>query len=388
MAQEFESAQIPGSGENVFHWNRSQIEAAFGHLDTTDAQAQGKKYADAASEFDQGLETFKRSVSASIAEAWSGASAESAKNAIKQYTDDAANLTDLFADVSIDIKAAADAVVKTKNSIPAAARHSWTADIWPPRAREEEKSRANADSDARDAMSQHYVQPFSQLDRTVPVVPASMNPLNPAGATGPSAPGASGPSSSGASGPSSPGKSGASGPTGPSTPGASGPSAAGASGPGSQQSSDRATSNRSPDSNAPDTASTTKPSAYNANSTTTTPSGLSAADAFSDTGGSQDSASGGGLGRSVPGTSSTADPAHTTAAANAARAETSGLGGLSGMGAAGRGKSDGDGDRDHETPDYLINEENTRELIGDIPRTVPGGVIGGDYEKRHRPSED
>ena len=48
---------------------------------------------------------------------------------------------------------------------------------------------------------------------------------------------------------------------------------------------------------------------------------------------------------------------------------------MGGMGAgAGKGKSDEDST--HKIPDYLINAENTEELIGEIAKTVEGGVIG------------
>ncbi|MBB5911554.1 hypothetical protein BJY24_000421 [Nocardia transvalensis] len=48
------------------------------------------------------------------------------------------------------------------------------------------------------------------------------------------------------------------------------------------------------------------------------------------------------------------------------------------MGGARGGKSEDD-EKGHDLPEWLRNMENAEELLGPAPRTIPGGVIGGDY---------
>jgi hypothetical protein len=389
MARENEPPQIPQGGENVFSWDRGEIEAAFKHLDTTDAQDQAQKYGSAATLWDQGLETFKRSIHGSIAEAWEGASADAAKLAINQYTDDAANLTDLFAGISNDIKTAGTQIVEMKNSIPEANHHSWTANIWPPRAAEEQRTIAKADGDARDAMLRKYVQPFAGLDGNVPVVPAAMNPLKPGDPTGgiptggiPTVPGVP-------TGPGGPG-------TTPGNPGNT-PGTPNQDQPGGQQHPDgQQPGTQTTPTSAPVSTTATNPSGPTGTTpgtvpssvtpgTPTMPSGTFPAGTYPGGPGSPDipGTEPGGPGRSVPGMPGTSRPGQNPAAALGGRPGTAGLAGMSGMGgmgAPGRGKGDEENEREHKTPDYLITEENTRELIGDLPRTIPGGVIGGDRQ--------
>ncbi len=68
-----------------------------------------------------------------------------------------------------------------------------------------------------------------------------------------------------------------------------------------------------------------------------------------------------------------ASAANRGAAAGAAgRAGAAGMGGMGGMGAKGQG----DEDKEHKSADYLVTEENTNELIGDMPMVAPP-TIGG-----------
>jgi|GEM_PF-2168822 len=402
MARDNEPTQIPSGGENVFAWSRQNIQDAFQGLDTTDAQHQAQQYGTAASDWDQGLETFKRSVGASISEAWEGASADSAKTAITQYTTDAANLTDLLSGISQDIKAAGLAVVETKKGIQPAAQHSWTTNIpffGRAQARSEENTRTQNEADTREAMQRNYVTQFGKCDNTVPVVPPSLNPLNPAGATGPGVTGPGGATGPGG-GPGGVNPTGASGPTGSTGPGdgASGPGS-GASGPGSGASgpgSDSAgTQNTSP-SSAKTTPSSVDPTATApssvAPSSYTSPgtAGLGTAGGMGGLGGGggETGSGSGGLGRSIPGTGTPgANPAAAAAAAARAGTSATGMGGMGGMGAAGKGK-EGEGDGTHKRADYLVNAENAEELIGELPRTVPGGVIGGDFRDDRPDAEE
>ncbi len=50
---------------------------------------------------------------------------------------------------------------------------------------------------------------------------------------------------------------------------------------------------------------------------------------------------------------------------------------MGGAGGANKGKAESE--KDHDLPEWLRNMENTEDLLGPQPKTVPGGVIGGDY---------
>ncbi|MEV6430881.1 WXG100 family type VII secretion target [Nocardia sp. NPDC051463] len=374
-----ESTKIPPHGENVFHWERTEIEEAFTPLNPKDAHDAAMKYSNVATQWDQGLETFARSVQASIAESWEGSAADKAKDAITRYVKDAHELTPLITQMSNDMEAAADAIRTVANGIPEANHHSWTANVWPPRASEEEKTRSEATAGARNAMLENYVKKFAEFDGRVPVLPTALNPTNPLDISGPTVPGDNGPGTPGGSGnPNSPGKSG-------------NPTDTGDENPDEKKSEEKSTEEQptSQDTN----PSSTNPTSTDPSSTPTTPTTPTALDPSKSgtpttpagtPGGHPGSPGGSGTpsgspspGRSVPGVPGTPTGANPAAAAAARLAGSSGMPGMGGMGAgAGRGKSDDE--NTHQTPDYLINEANTAELIGEIARTVPGGVIGAD----------
>jgi hypothetical protein len=52
-----------------------------------------------------------------------------------------------------------------------------------------------------------------------------------------------------------------------------------------------------------------------------------------------------------------------------------GAAGMGGMGAHGQ-KGEGEDDLEHKSADYLVTEENTNEIIGDMPMVAPP-TIGG-----------
>lgn len=62
----------------------------------------------------------------------------------------------------------------------------------------------------------------------------------------------------------------------------------------------------------------------------------------------------------------------TAAAGAAGKAGAAGAGGMGGAGAKGQG----DEDKEHKSADYLVTEENTNEIIGDMPMVAPP-TIGG-----------
>ncbi|WP_433601008.1 WXG100 family type VII secretion target [Nocardia sp. CA-135953] len=366
-----ESTKIPPHGENVFHWERSDIEDAFKPLDPKVAHDSAMSYSNVATQWDQGLETFARSVQSSIAEAWEGSAADSAKNSITRYVTDAHNLTPLITQMSNDMQSAAEGVRAVANGIPEANHHSWTANVWPPRAHEEENTKNEATAGARSAMLTNYVNKFAEFDGRVPVLPTALDPAEPLDISGPT-------KSSDDSGPNGPG-----GTAGPGTTG--GPGDSGSENP-EQKPEDKTTeeptstdtntsgttptttnSSTTPTATTSDTPTTTTPS------TATTPSSTTTGTGSPGTAGSSGSTtpSPGRTVSGIPGTTSTTTPA-------AAATSTTGRSGMSGMGGmgAGAGKGKSDEDSTHKIPDYLINAENTEELIGEIAKTVEGGVIG------------
>ncbi|MEV6337488.1 WXG100 family type VII secretion target [Nocardia vinacea] len=159
-----EPTKIPPHGENVFRWERTEIEEAFKPLDPKNAHGAAMTYSNVATQWDQGLETFARSVQGSIAEAWEGSAADKAKDAINRYVTSAHELTPLITQMSDDMEAAADGVRNVANGIPEANHHSWTANVWPPRAHEEENTRNEATAGARNAMLTNYVNTFAAFD--------------------------------------------------------------------------------------------------------------------------------------------------------------------------------------------------------------------------------
>ncbi|MFD3461706.1 hypothetical protein ACFWVM_18490 [Nocardia fluminea] len=53
---------------------------------------------------------------------------------------------------------------------------------------------------------------------------------------------------------------------------------------------------------------------------------------------------------------------------------------MGGMG-GGRGGGKSEEDESHEIPEWLKNMENTEELLGEMPRVIQGGVIGGNTDE-------
>ncbi|MFX0580511.1 WXG100 family type VII secretion target [Nocardia nepalensis] len=372
-----ESTQIPPHGENVFRWERTEIEDAFTPLNPKVAHDSAMSYSNVATQWDQGLETFARSVQGSIAEAWEGSAADKAKDAINRYVTDAHKLTPLITQMSNDMQSAAEGVRAVANGIPEANHHSWTANVWPPRAHEEEGTKSEATAGARNAMLTNYVNKFAEFDGRVPVLPTALDPTNPLDISGPTKSGGNGPGSSGPGGTSG-------GTTGGTSSGGEtkdGPKSEDKS-PEETASTDTDPTNSTSGSTNPSSTTSTTPTTTTTTTTTpstaTTPSSTPISTGSSGSPGSSSTSTTPSPGRTVSGTPATTGSTTPTAAATAATSSR-GTSGMSGMGAgAGRGKSDEDST--HQIPDYLINAANTEELLGEIARTVEGGVIGENPE--------
>jgi uncharacterized protein YukE len=377
----YENPRIPNGGEHPDSWEHSKINNTFEPLNPTDAINQANKYWQARIQWEQGVETFARSIQTSIAQAWSGAAAEQSKSAIAKYTGDAQNLTTSLEELYNRVSDAATAISNTKNALPETVEFSFGERIFNPRRWNLNSERYLAEQDARAAMQEFYVQPFSEMDGKIPVLPT---PVGPTASVDIPAPPPGGYHSDDSGGPTTDGPG-----TSPTDTGAPGdkdgdgkPDETSTEEP---QSTDESTQDeQSSDTTATDTSTT--PAGVDPTSTTpagttdptkTVPAGTPTPHSPGSPGspGTPGTTNQPQPGRSIagaPGTPSTSvSPA---AATNASVRGTSGTPGMMAPGARGGGKDD---ESEHKTPDYLITQENTDELLGEVPRTLPGGVIGG-----------
>lgn len=377
---DYEPPTIPKGGENSNSWDHPKIKSAFDPLVVKDAVDQAEKYWQMRQSWEQGVETFIRSVQASLAQAWSGPAAEQAKQAIQDYIDKQARpVTPALEMLSAGVRDAANAIVNTKNSVGEPMDTDGFIDSWwNPLFHDDEISRRT--QEARVAMTTHYVTPFGQLDAKVPVIPVPTGPTSTTDIPAPPPggyPGTSNPTISDTSSPTgaTPGET----PTG-ETPGEpeeepqSQPETPGDDQTGQPTSTDPGQTTTTPAGTDLPTATTpTVPASTTPSGVTTSPGSPGSPTGSPDTQ---------APGRTVSGTPNTVQgtPAGvgTTAASTA-----SGNRGMTGMpmgaGAGGRGAGK-DEESNRSTPDYLINQENTDELLGETPRTIPGGVIGSNPE--------
>ncbi|MFR9751422.1 hypothetical protein ACL02S_10335 [Nocardia sp. 004] len=411
-----EAPRISDGGEWVKQFAHREIKDAFDPLQPTESFGIAGKYSDLSAEWEAGVEVFSSSIRKSIAGAWEGPAADAALDAVTRYAAAAQELIDPMTRLSSLVFDAAENVLTTRNAIPEVPDEKpwWHKDSWPwvGIARDDViKERAEQ---AQDVMRAHYVQPFLGLDTRIPVLPIPVDPADPLDIGQPGGPGY-GPALSGGSG-SSP------------APAVSDPSGVDSGDPnrspelsGEQSLSDRSASDQSgsdqpvPErtvASASDSATTpagagstetgsarTDPNKFTRDSpagptgagpagsgpTGATPAptrtgmpGTRVPGAFGGAGGNP-----GGSGRGVSGPPAALGPkSGAAAAASTTAASTPGRGsaGPHGYGApaAGRGKSDEDSTR--TIPDYLINQDNADELIGELPKALPDGVIGGDWD--------
>ncbi|AFT99872.1 WXG100 family type VII secretion target [Nocardia brasiliensis] len=396
----YEPPRIPGGGEHTDSWDHPEIKDAFDPLDTTEAINQAERYWQMHQLWEQGVDTFARSIQNSIAQAWSGPAAEASKKSIQDYTTDALTLTSSLAELHTRVRDAATAIVNTKKAIPDPVIITWTSWLWPPNRKDLQSDQSEETQKARVAMNEHYVKPFSQIDGKIPVLPTPTSPTKAVDIPAPPPGGynaentSSGQPSQSITPGTDPGSTNSAVPG--DTNGDGKPDEPGTTEPqtdpsktGEQTnpaSTTSPSSTQTPSSTAPSTQSPsttdpakTVPAGTGTPYTPGTP-GTPGSPRTSGTPGSPGSPSTTPQpGRSIPGTgiptTSGTSPTPAAAAATAAR----GAAGASGMGVPGagaRGKSEDD--EEHKIPDYLITQENTDELLGEFPKTVPGGVIGGD----------
>ncbi|WP_063045694.1 WXG100 family type VII secretion target [Nocardia pseudovaccinii] len=380
MTDSNEPSKISGGGEHVDSWNHWKIYNAFTPLNTTEAHNGSSEYVQIATDWASAAELFANRINHSSSAAWDGTAAKSSRDAISKYAKAALDLTTPLQNLADRVSAAANGVNDTQKAVDKPPDggswynpKSWNLGIY--HGPNSAAVRNDCESSAREAMRSHYVNTFVSADKQIPVLPVPNSPTDPLykapeikndGYT----PGTSG--NGGGNPTSGTGNQGSGDQKEDSQP---------TTDPTTNNSQDSSTTPTSTDSSSqtPSTTSATQPSSVTpTTSTSTTPSGYSGGTGSSSGGlGGTSGTTSGKPGSSVPGT-----PTATGTTANAARAATtgtgtSGMGGMGGMG-AGRGQSKGDDDS-HQLPEWLRNMENTEELLGPGPKTVPGGVIGGDH---------
>ncbi|MBF6452442.1 hypothetical protein [Nocardia cyriacigeorgica] len=409
-------------GENPDNLDHSQINDSFNPLNTTEAFAAANKFTEIENKWTDGVRVFAARIQRSSSAAWDGPAAEAARTALSNYTTRAQDLSPALQAMAARVYGAVDSINTTKRELPEVVekRPAWNPTSWPYVGSHSASKRDDAEATARTVMGTHYVKPFVDTDREIPVLPKPDDPTQPLvppvkpptddreweGGGGDSGGGdGAGDGSGGGTGG---GGTGDQGGSEGETEETKGTEETGGETTEEQQDPTTTAANTTAPSSTPTstTSRVTDPSL-----TSTTPAGVNAA-GYSPTGvpggrtggsagtggagraggagsgggsGSGGSGSGSekpGAGRSIPGgpggSGAGAGPA---AAANAARSAATGRGmmgmPMGGMG-AGAGRGGNSDDDEHKTPEYLITAENTDELLGEVPKTVPGGVIGGD----------
>ncbi|WP_040690640.1 hypothetical protein [Nocardia vinacea] len=381
MSDSNEPSKISDGGEHVDSWNHWKIYNAFTPLNTTEANNGSSEYVQIATGWASAAELFANRINHSSSAAWDGTAANSSRDAISKYAKAALDLTTPLQNLADRVSAAAKGVNDTQNAVDKPPDggswynpKSWNLGIY--HGPNSAAVRNDCESAAREAMRNHYVDTFVSADKQIPVLPVPNSPTDPLYKAPETKNDGYTPGTSGNGGGNPTSGTGNEGKgdqnensqpaTEPTTNSSQDPSSTTPTSTDSSSQTPSSTSATQPSSVTPTTGTSTTPSSY-PGGTGSTGSGL---------GGTSGTTSG-KPGSSVPGT-----PTATGTTANAARAATtstgtSGMSGMGGMG-GGRGQSKGD-DESHQLPEWLRNMENTEELLGPDPKTVPGGVIGGDH---------
>ncbi|WP_280507080.1 WXG100 family type VII secretion target [Nocardia flavorosea] len=370
----YEEPQIDkqGARDNLAAHSHSEISRAFENMTPTEASAASDDYAKIAAGWEDDITTFAARIRRSSQSAWEGPAAEASRQAVNDYATDATNLSLALQGLANRVDDAANAVLNTKNGMPPVKddpQSWWNPGDW----LDGDGGVSEAEENARVHVTNNYGAGIAAADAQIPVLPL---PKDPAAVEQPGAgdPGVPGDTSTGGD---------PAGPSGnPTEPGTPGQEVPGEEQPGAQQPAEdeAGTEDTQP--------ATTEPAGTTPQSTvpsTTGSPGVPSTTA-APPGGPGSPAGTPGPGSGVPGPGQTVQGSPVPAGAPAGPAgpqapsgTPAGRGGMPMMGAPGgaRGGS-GEDDGNRQTPDYLINEENTRELLGEEAPTLPGGVLGAE----------
>ncbi|MFD4456999.1 hypothetical protein [Nocardia sp. NPDC058480] len=378
-----ENPKIPPRTERPQELSHAKIIDSFDPVGVDPSFGAVAVFWQAKTDWEVGLATFRQRMHAAIAEAWEGNAAEASKNAISSYTTKAEELTPTFETVARLISSSALSSSDTKSSLPA---RKEDPDIWDINDRwinndEFEDGRNDDEEDARAIMKAKYVEAFGVVDAGLPVLdhPTSL-------VTDSFVPGGDGDDGNGDGGGDDGGGSddededngtGDDPDTGDENTGDDDNT-------GDDTEDDTTGDDTAEDDTEDDTTSDDDTAAASTESPATTPGTTtpnapgSSGSPSSPSGGSPSAGVPGAAvptpGRAIPGIPAAAVTG-TAAAASAAGGAGRGTTGAPGMMGAGAGRGGGkDDENTHETPDYLINEENTRELIGEIAKATPQAI--------------
>lgn len=408
-------------GENPDHLAHAQINAAFTPLNTTEAFSAANKFTEIENKWTDGVRVFAARIQRSSSAAWEGPAAEAARSALSNYTTRAQDLSPVLQALGSRVYGAVDSINSTKRELPEVVDKGkmWAPASMPAANSIARTMRDDAEATARAVMGTHYVKPFVKADSEIPVLPKPDDPTQPL--VPPVTPPTKGRDWEGGGGDTGGDNGGGDG-SGGGDQGGSGGDQGGAEGETEETTGTGETGGETTEEQQDPTttaANTTSPSSTPTSTTSrltdpsltsTTPAGVNTA-GYSPTGvpggrtgGSAGTGglgrgggagSGGGSGSGGPGSGSEKPgagrsiaggpggiAAQTGAGANAAAKGAAAGRGMMGMpmGGMGAGASRGGNaeENEHKTPDYLITAENTDELLGEVPKTVAGGVIGGD----------
>ncbi|RBO86878.1 WXG100 family type VII secretion target [Nocardia puris] len=375
-----EQTRITDGGENPRKYKHVDISAAFNPLQPGSGHDIASRYSALATQWEAGVGVFDSSIKKSISTAWEGEAATQSKDAIERYTKSAHEMTDPLRLLGTRVAAAAQAISETNNRLPEPVeeKHPLHKDSWPWVGTNRDSVIEDRQEEAQAVMSDYYVKPFLGLDGQIPVLPKPVDPTNPLDISTPTGANSDDPGGT----PGSPGP----GTPGPGTPGP---------GTGEDPATEEPEEEEQPDDETPDDTddtstdpASTDPSSTNPASTQpdqnrpttpTVPSGTNPAGTPGSPGPGTPGSPGPGStpspGRSVQSLQGVPGSGSAGAASAATNRAMSGLGGMGMPGAGARGGK-GDEESNRGVPDYLINQENTDELLGEIPKTIPGGVIG------------
>ncbi|MFQ6228011.1 hypothetical protein [Nocardia sp. NPDC002869] len=380
-----------GDPEQPNGFSHTQINEAFKPLAPGDhGMTASDQYAQIAAQWESGVQVFAARIRRSSAAAWEGPAAEQSRQAIGNYATRAEDLVPALNALAVQVYDSVVSIMRTQNNLPdvPAEKSPWNPSGWSWLPFYEDTDRSDAEEVARQVMGDNYVTGFVAADTKIPVLPTPVNPTQPLHTDLPTgdqpSPGGVATDQSGT-------------PNGTDTGGPQGEDPTGEEAgaePGEEQPGDDPGTPQSEDPGAEQpgatpagtTPSTTESPISTTPSTTTMPSTTTTSTPGPGTPGypSGSPVTTGDPGRSVPGTpNTTGTPAVASTGTPSAGAARSGMPGMMSPG-AGRGQQGAD-DK-HEIPDYLINAENTDELLGELPATIPGGVLGADTPAA-RPAE-
>ncbi|WP_280401979.1 hypothetical protein [Nocardia carnea] len=367
-------------------FSHPQINGAFKPLAPGDhGKLAADQYADIAKKWEDGVTVFAARIRRSSAAAWEGTAAEQARQAIDNYAKRAEDLVPALWALNNQVYNTVVSIMRTRDNLPEVVEEHWAIHPSEWTFLGFDNERLDTEEAARQIMQDHYVTDFANADGLIPVLPVPVNPTQPLHTDLPTDNG-----NSDQPGPGGTTTDQGGNPNGTDTGQPAGESPAGEEPgeeqPGEDTSTEQPTGTEQPSGTPTSTTpSTTESPVATTPSTTTMPSTTTSGP------GAPGSPSGspvspGAPGQTVPGAPNQAGaPAVASTGTPGSGAPRGGMPGMMSPGMAGRGQQ-GTDDEKHEIPDYLINAENTEELLGELPPTIPGGVLGGDVPAA-RPTE-